>query len=133
MSCYLFLFTRCTVIIFIGWIPDTSLKELFFFLCHLMHCHYLHWMDPGHQSQRVMIFFPVTRCTVIIFIRWIPDISLKELSFFLSHVALSLSLLNGSLYTVCKATFLERLEESIPLSDMYATNSCFREYIWWHT
>ena len=99
--------TRCTVIIFIGWIPDTSLKELLFFSlphdalslsslngsrtpvskscdifpCHPMHCHYLHWMDPGHQSQRFVIFFPVTR--------W-----------------LSLSSLDGSRTSVSKSCYL---------------------------
>ena len=59
------------------------------------------------------------------------DISLKELLFLsLSPDALSLSSLDGSLYTGCKASLLKRLEQSIPLSDMHATNSCFCEYIW---
>ena len=115
--------TRRTVIIFIRWISDTSLKKLlsfslspgalslspldgsqtpvskscYHFPCHPLHCHYLHWMDPGHQSQRDAIFFPVTRCTVIIFIGWIPDTTLKELlPFSMSSVALSLSSLDGS-------------------------------------
>ena len=58
------------------------------------------------------------------------EISLKEsLSFSLSPVALSLSSLSGSLHTECKASFLQRLQENIPLSDMHATNSCFYEYI----
>ena len=47
------------------------------------------------------------------------DISLKELlSFSLSPVPLSLSSLDGSLYKGCKASFLHRLEESIPFSDL---------------
>ena len=62
------------------------------------------------------------------------DINLKELSSFsLPPDTLSLSSSDRPIYTGCKANFLQRLEESIPLSDMHATNSCFCEYIWWHT
>ena len=58
------------------------------------------------------------------------DISLKELlSFSLSSEALSLSSLDRSLNAGYKASFLQRLEERILLSDMHATNFCFCEYI----
>ena len=58
------------------------------------------------------------------------DISLNELlSFSLSPDALLLSSVDRSLQTGYKASFLQRLEETIPLSDMHATNYCFSEYI----
>ena len=82
-------------------------ESCYHFPCHPLHCHYLHWMDPGHQSQRDAIFFSVTRCTVIIFIGWIPDTTLKELSSFsLSLDAQSLASLDGSRTPVSKSCYL---------------------------
>ena len=35
---------------------DISLKSCYFFPCHPLHCHYLHWMDPYAKDVKLVSF-----------------------------------------------------------------------------